>query len=214
MHVVAATFGIVIALAAIEHGIGEILQGNVAPPALIFPSWPDSAFLAPLAGEPAMSIIPNLLLTGVLTLAFACALLAWSTVGLSTRFGGAVLMLLAVGLLLVGGGLGPPLMLLILGAATTRIPNPLPWWRPRSPADPPPLISRLWRVALIASVLGYLALLPGIPIAARLAGSLDPSVIGVIGLFAFVTFFLAIIAALARDSYRSGPAGGTAAVAV
>jgi hypothetical protein len=37
-----------------------------------------------------------------------------------------------------------------------------------------------------------------------LFGSFDPAIIGVVGLFAFATFFLAILAALAWDSYRSG----------
>lgn len=151
-----------------------------------------------------MSVIPNMLVTGILPLPFSLVLVVWSAMPLPRRYGGVGLILLSVVLLLVGGGLGPPLMLLVAGAAATRVPNPLPWWPPRSSTDPPPLVARLWRAALVASVIGYLSLLPAIPIADQLIGPVDPVVVGVVGLFAFATFFLAVIAALAWDSYHSG----------
>ncbi len=42
--VFASTFGAIWAPAGIEHGIGEMLQGSVAPRGVMFPSWPDLAF--------------------------------------------------------------------------------------------------------------------------------------------------------------------------
>jgi len=59
-QITVTTFGIIMGLAGLEHGLGEILQGNATPPGIMFPSWPNSAFFSTLAGEPAMSIIPNL----------------------------------------------------------------------------------------------------------------------------------------------------------
>jgi len=67
-RVFASTFGTIMALAGIEHGIGEVLQGSVAPSGVMFPSWSNSAFFRNLAGEPAMTIIPNLLITGALAI--------------------------------------------------------------------------------------------------------------------------------------------------
>lgn len=203
IHVVAATFGIVVALAGIEHGVGEILQGSVPPPALVFESWPDAEFLEVLTGEPAMSVIPNLLISGVLTVFFSLAIVAWSITALGTRYGGAGLILLSIVLLLVGGGLAPPLMLFFVGLAATRTLHPVSWWRPRSPGAPLPFLARIWRVALLVSVLGYLSLLPGIPIAVQVIGTVDVGVIVAAGIFSFASFFLAIIAALASDSYHS-----------
>lgn len=208
MRVTAVTFAVIVALAGIEHGVGEILQGSVPPPALVFESWPDSDFLEILAGEPAMSILPNLLLSGILTVAFSLVLIAWAVIGSRKPTYGAGLILLSVVLLLVGGGLGPPLMLFVVGLAATRIHRPLSWWRPRSADRPPPLLARLWRAALVASVLGYLALLPGIPVAEQMFGPLDPAIVAVVGIFSFASFFLAIIAALASDSYYSNAAAG------
>ncbi len=57
----ASTFGAIMALAGIEHGIGEVLQGNTTPSGVMIQSWPNSAFFRSVAGEPAMTVIPNLL---------------------------------------------------------------------------------------------------------------------------------------------------------
>jgi len=202
VRVVATTFGIVVALAGLEHGTGEILQGSVPPPALVFESWPKSAFLQILSGEPAMSIIPNLLIAGLITVLFSLALIAWSATGMKTAYGGAGLIVLSLLLLLAGGGLGPPLMLFTVGLAATRMHRPLDWWRKRSRESSPPLFAKQWRALLIASVVGYLALLPGIPVAEQLFGPLNAGIVVAVIIFSFVSFFLAIIAALAADSYE------------
>ena len=52
-----------------------MLQGNVAPEGIMILSWPDSEVFAILAGEPAMTIVPNLLITGILAILFS--LLFW-----------------------------------------------------------------------------------------------------------------------------------------
>ena len=65
-RIVVSTLGAVVGMAGIEHGIGEILQGNVAPEGVAFLSWPDTEIFRIVGGEPAMSIVPNLLMTGIL----------------------------------------------------------------------------------------------------------------------------------------------------
>jgi len=142
IRIVAIAFGIVVALAGLEHGIGEILQGRVRPPALVFESWPESRFLEVLSGEPAMSVIPNLLVSGILTVIVSLGLLLWSATGLRMVHPGVGLIALSFLLLLVGGGLGPPLMLLIVGLAATRIEHPVSWWRKCSVEARPPILAR------------------------------------------------------------------------
>jgi hypothetical protein len=46
-----STFGAIAALAGIEHGIGEVLQGNKAPEGIMILSWPDSELFEILAGS-------------------------------------------------------------------------------------------------------------------------------------------------------------------
>ena len=120
-----STFGAIMALAGIEHGIGEVLQGSIAPSGVMFPSWPDSAFFRSLAGEPAMTIIPNLLITGVLAILFSLAMLMWAILFIQRKNGGLVMILLSIAMLLVGGGIFPPIFGILTGLVATRIHAPV-----------------------------------------------------------------------------------------
>jgi len=200
---VASTFGVIMSLAGLEHGVGEILQGSVPPPGLMFESWPHSELFRIMAGEPAMSVIPNLLASGVLTVLISVVALIWSVAFLDRKNGGPVLMFLSLLLLLVGGGIAPPLMGVIAGAAATRIGKPVRRWRDPG-RDTPPLLARLWPIFLAASALAYFTLLPGIPIASQFVELQDPAIVAYLALFSFATLLLAVLAALAWDSYQAG----------
>ena len=104
----ASTFGSVMALAGLEHGIGEILQGDTTPTGVMILSWPESAFFDSLGGEPAMTVIPNLLVTGILASLLSLALLIWATRFIDRKNGGLVMILISIAMLLVGGGIFPP----------------------------------------------------------------------------------------------------------
>lgn len=106
LKVTASALGIFTGLGGASHGPGEILQGNVTPSNIVFQAWPS---LTALAGEPAMTIIPNLLVTGILTIIVGVLLAVWAAKFISGKRGGLVLVLLTIVLLLVGGGLMPPL---------------------------------------------------------------------------------------------------------
>ncbi len=102
----AAALGIFTGLGGATHGPGEMLQGNIAPQELVIKAWPS---LTALNGEPAMTVIPSYLLSGILTIVVGVCITIWAGKFIEHRFGGVVLILLTVGLLLVGGGLAPPL---------------------------------------------------------------------------------------------------------
>ena len=117
---VAMWFGITAGLAALEHGYFEILQGNVRPPGLMFPSWGE-AVCDPVrmwhACEPAMSILPSFLLSGILTIFLSLGLMVWTVWFIQRRHAGWVQMALAVLLLLFGGGFFPPIIAFVGGLA-------------------------------------------------------------------------------------------------
>ncbi|MHB0874408.1 MAG: hypothetical protein ACYC5O_00035 [Anaerolineae bacterium] len=94
-RVTVSTFGALAGLAGLEHGIGEVLQGNVVPEGMMIYSWPDSEFLSILAGEPAMTVVPNLLVTGILAIALSLVFLAAATVLVRWRHSGLLLLLRA-----------------------------------------------------------------------------------------------------------------------
>ncbi|HLN46461.1 MAG TPA: hypothetical protein VK209_12215 [Candidatus Sulfotelmatobacter sp.] len=112
LKVAASALGIFAGLGGPVHGPGEILQGHIAPGSIVFEAWP--GFEA-LSGEPAMTIIPNLLITGIFAIIIGIVLSVWSAKFIDGKFGGLVMILLTVGLLLFGGGLIPPLFGFVAG---------------------------------------------------------------------------------------------------
>ena len=125
---VATWLGVVAGIAGLEHGYFEILHGNTRTASLMFasmgpPCAPETAWHA---CEPAITILPNFLITGILALLLGVVILVWSAAFMQRPHGGSVLMLLSVVLLLFGGGVVPPVIGIIGGAAGTRINKPAP----------------------------------------------------------------------------------------
>jgi hypothetical protein len=124
---VATWFGIAAGIAGIEHGYFEILQGNTRPEGLMIasigpPCVPEEVWNA---CEPAMTVIPNFLLTGILAVVIGLLVLVWSAAFVGRKNRGVVLILLSVALLLFGGGLFPPLIGIVGGVAGLKINKPL-----------------------------------------------------------------------------------------
>ena len=77
---VATFFGVIAGIAGVEHGIFEVLQGNARPESLMIPSMgppcvPEKVWNA---CEPAMTVIPNFLVTGILAILISLAVLVWA----------------------------------------------------------------------------------------------------------------------------------------
>ena len=189
------TFGVVAGAAGVEHGVGEIFQGNVAPESVVISSWPDSELFAILNGEPAMTIIPNLLVSGILTVFVSLAFVVWATMLVHRiRHGGLVLIGISILMLLVGGGFGPPLLGIILGVAATRINSP-------APQEPPSrrVLGTLWPWSLAAGVLAWLMLMPGTILMNRFLGVDSAALVIGLTFAAFGLLLLALITGSARD---------------
>jgi hypothetical protein len=156
---VATWLGILAGIAGLEHGYFEILQGNTQPAGLMFPSWgenicdPEKLWHA---CEPAMSILPNFLATGILTVLLGLAVIAWSVWFVQRKHGGWGLILLSILLLLFGGGFFPPLIGLIGGAAGTQINRPLGG----QPGTLTRLADKLWPYPLVLLITVLLAQFP------------------------------------------------------
>jgi hypothetical protein len=117
-RVAASALGIFAGLGGASHGLGEILQGNVAPGGLVIEAWPE---LTALQGEPAMTIVPSFLVTGILTVIFGLIVAVWAAKFVQRKNGGIILILLSIIMLLVGGGLFPPVFGVAAGVIGTRI---------------------------------------------------------------------------------------------
>lgn len=200
-RIVVSAFGALAALAGIEHGVGAFLQGGVAPSSMVFESWPDTAGFEVVSGEPAMTLIPNLAVSGVVAILVALAVGIWAVWFIDRPRGDLVLIGLSVLLLLVGGGFGPPLIGLIAGVTATRIgrsgrEQPGPVWA---------ALARLWPWLLGAALVGYLSLVPGMVLVSRFTGFDNPLVVSGLTVFSFTTLILTLVAARAHDRLDERP---------
>jgi MFS family permease len=96
--------------------------------------------------EPAMTIIPNFLLTGILATILGILTLIWAAAFVHRKRGGLVLILLSVALLLFGGGIFPPIIGIVAGVVATRIHAPVK----REPTRLTAFLATLWPWSLVA----------------------------------------------------------------
>jgi hypothetical protein len=200
VRVTVSTFGVVAGLAGIEHGIGEVLQGNVAPDGTMILSWPESDLFGILAGEPAMTIVPNLLGTGILAILASLLFLVWAALFVQRKHGGLILILLSIVMLLVGGGFGPPLLGIIVGIAATQMDGYQARRRAQPSGNLRHLLARLWPWSYVATLTAWLALLPGSILLDHFFGVKNPELlIPTLVLAAFGTLLLTLLTSFAYD---------------
>jgi hypothetical protein len=155
---VTSWLGIAAGIAGVEHGYFEILQGHVRPEGLMIVSMgpPCDPEVAWNICEPAMTILPSFLITGILAVILGLAIFVWSVGFVQRKHGGLVLMLLSVALLLFGGGLFPLLIGIIGGAAGTQINKPLT----REPGGITRFAAKLWPWPLVLLLVWLLGQFP------------------------------------------------------
>lgn len=146
-RITAASFGIFAGFGGLEHGYFEILQGNVRPESIIIasmgaPCVPEEIWNA---CEPAMTIIPNFLVTGILAIVLGLVTMVWAGAFVQRQQGGAILALLSFGLLLFGGGIFPPMFGIIGGLLGSRINTPLR----RQPGPVWAMLAKMWPWAIV-----------------------------------------------------------------
>jgi len=199
-RVMVSTFGLLVGLAGIEHGVGEMLQGNTTPKGFVFPSWPNAAFFRIFNGEPAASIVPNLLVTGILATLVSLVFITWAVRFNQRKYGGLVLISLSMVLFLVGGGIFPPVFGLIIGAAVTRLNAPAAGRRDRLPKDLRNVLGRLWPWSFGAAVLAWLSMVPGLAAMDYFFGYENTNLIWFLLASMFGFLILSMVTSLARDS--------------
>jgi hypothetical protein len=162
LRIQASAFGVFMGLGGIEHGIGEILQGNAAPGSWMFKSWGETELFSILNGEPAMSLIPSFLVSGIVTLVLSAIFMAWTAFYVHKRFGWLIMILLSVLMLLSGGGFGPPLVGIAFGAAASGIGSPHSWWRARLSPGAGRLLSAIWPWLFALCLASFFTMFPGL----------------------------------------------------
>lgn len=130
--------GVLCGLAAMVHGIYEILRGNA----------PIDASLSGTTG--AFTIIPNYLFTGLAVVCVSTMLIVWTIGFIQKKNGATVFLLISILLFLVGGGIAQVVFLLITWGVATRLNRRLDGWQR--------LISERTRKRLAASWLAFFSM--------------------------------------------------------
>jgi hypothetical protein len=200
-----SVFGVIIGLAGLEHGIGEILQGNKSPEGIWIASWPEAEFFRIQAGEPALTLIPNLLISGILSSIFSLIYLITATRYAHRKQGALALLGLATVMLAVGGGLFPPVLGLITGWIATRINHPIRVKHSRIMLGLQDFFRKLWPGSVVFSVGAFLAMLPGLNILDYFFGYYNESLMFILMLVAVGSLLLVMLNGLMVDMMVEKP---------
>lgn len=127
LRVTVAFLGLYAGLLAVQHGIFTMSQAARAPDGFLInaigpPCQPETVWHACF---PAMTLIPNLLITGIAAVLVGSAMAVWAAAFVGRKRGGFVLAALSLLALLVGGGFVPVFIGMVAAAAGSRLGVPV-----------------------------------------------------------------------------------------
>jgi hypothetical protein len=124
-RIVVGVIGGYAGLLGMAHGVFEYRQGRLPTGGILIDA------IAPCQREvmwhacfPAMTVLPNFFLSGILAIIAGLFVLFWAVGFAHRKRGGAISIGLSALLLLVGGGFTPPALGVLSGAIATRIDRP------------------------------------------------------------------------------------------
>ena len=161
-RVIITTIGVIFGISGFNHGFFEFLQGNTPTNGLIIQAIGEAQRFWVLGTEEAFTIIPNFLISGMLSMVLGVIIVIWSLRFIQTTYGRTVFLVLFLLLFLFGGGIGQIIFFIPAWAFATRMNKPLVWWKKVLPRSVWPILSKLWIITLILS---SIAILIGLEIA-------------------------------------------------
>jgi hypothetical protein len=203
-----AVLGTIFGVSGMSHGFFETLQGNVPTGGTYIFAIGEAQKMWPHGNEPAFTLIPNFLLTGIAAMMVGLALLVWSLGFVHKKHGPTVILLLFMLLLLVGGGVAQLLFFPWLWLVSTRIHQPLDWWRKVLPVRLQQAFAALWPWVLVLSA-GLLAFALFLATTGFVPTVNDPEAVLSMMLFCLgmevILFPLTFIAGFAHDILARSP---------
>jgi hypothetical protein len=208
----ATTFGVLAGLGGITHGVGEVLQGSVPVEGVWLESWTTGPIAEHMGGEPGMTVLPTALSAGLVTLVVSAAVLGWSAIGLRTRHGGLLLVLLSAGMLLAGGGVGPPVLGMLAGAVGRWGQERQPRWLRRLPPRARRALAQAWPAVFVVALVNGVFLVVGSVVLVYAAGLHTPDLFTGSFFLSVVLLLVLLLAAPAHDAQHrhAQPAPGAA----
>lgn len=211
IHTIVSTLGIIFGIGGIAHGFFETLQGNTATNDFFIEAIGEADRMWLHGNEPAFTIIPNFLITGIAAMSVGVIVVIWSAGFMHKKHASSIFLALFILLFLVGGGVAQVIFFTVGWAMSTQIRKPLRWWRRVLPAGMHRFVSKLWRPFLIVgSVSVFFAL--QVAIFGFVPGISDPDVISPVMVSAvslgLLFFILAFVSGCAYDIEKGGITNG------
>ncbi|MGC9348434.1 MAG: hypothetical protein ACP5JG_09880 [Anaerolineae bacterium] len=165
-----ATLGTIFGISGWWHGFFEALQGNTPADIGMIKAIGEGHRMWSHGSEPALTLIPNFLASGIVAMLLGLLLIVWSLFFVHRKHGATVFLLLFILLLLFGGGVAQIIFFPFIWLVSTRINKPLRWWREALPAKTQNRLGKLWPWSLIvtsaplafALYLAITGLIPGV----------------------------------------------------
>lgn len=208
-----AVFGILTGMAGIDHGLFEVLQGNVRPDSVMIEAIGPSQRFWQYGTETALTVIPSFLISGILSIVFGALVVVWAVAFVHGKYGAAILLFITVTLFLVGGGFAPIVLSLLACAAATRINKSLRWWRSHLPVTLRGFLARLWPASLIALVVLFVVAVEmaifGYPLLRLFEADTTFSIQVTLGYIMVGLMLLSIVTGFAKDIQRQSEGSGS-----
>jgi hypothetical protein len=204
-RLVVAAFGILCGITGVIAGLFEARQGGVAPSGYVISTIGSNYVSADDFTYFAVTVVPNMFLTGMLAVIVSCLVIIWSVRFVHKKNGALILLGLSVVQMLVGGGWVIDLSVVSCILAT-RIGKPLNWWRSNLPAG-----IRLWLARHLAFSLAVYAVISSGMLVLTVLGVNDARYLKPMEPLAaamFVPMLLMILGGLAHDIRRQMKAEG------
>jgi hypothetical protein len=187
---ITSTFGAIAGLSSMAYAAAEALEGHVRPTAVFFT----------LNGQPAITVLPDMLLTGLIGLCLSLAFTLCALFFTKRWQGGLAMLLIACIQIPFGAGLVRLSQAVIYSLIGTRIDRPLKLWTAilRQPARSK--LARLWPVSfIVCAILYVIHVLTGIVPSLTAVEPLRTVLISLGGYGNLVFFLLMLICGFARE---------------
>jgi len=207
IRVIASTLGAVVGLAGMEHGFFEMLQGSATTNGLVIDAIGPAQKLWLGATEPALTVIPNFLVSGILAMIVGALVTIWAVAFVQRKYGALILLLLSIVLFLVGGGSPPIFLGVVASAVATRINKPLTWWHAHLSVNVRGFLAKLWPWSIIVFVLMFwfsvAIAITGWPLVFfDASGTNALPILSLLGYVSDVIMLVAVVAGFASDIQR------------
>ena len=201
-RIIVTTLGIILGVTGMVHGYFEVLQGNKSTDGILIQAIGPEHQMWMYGGEEAITLIPNFLITGIITMCISVLVMIWTLFFIHKKYGSSVFLLLNILSLLTGGGIFQVVTFTMTWAFSTRINGSLDWWENKLSADLRPKIKNLWLPLTILGVIPY-AIVQEIGIFGFVPGISDPEMImNIVFLLLFLSLGLFILAFICGFAYE------------